>query len=122
MRTFNQFMSKVLCHVHFMSPGRNLALKKNASQGEETFSSQSGAEKAVDGNIDRSCTQTKGTSMKSWWKVVLGNNLLIWRIEVHNKDGQCKKPLLAFKPFSGICEIECQTNRMIKKKTFLNIK
>ncbi|XP_025079512.1 uncharacterized protein LOC112555363 isoform X2 [Pomacea canaliculata] len=78
-----------LCEVYILG-GRNLALKKNASQGEETFSSQSGAEKAVDGNIDRttSCTQTKGTSMKSWWKVVLGNNLLIWRIEVHNKDGQ----------------------------------
>lgn len=72
--------------------GRNTALKKNVSQGEETFNDTSGAEKAVDDERKRSykdqCAVMKarnddGQSLSAWWQVVLGPNVLVWSVEMH---------------------------------------
>ncbi|XP_025079519.1 uncharacterized protein LOC112555366 [Pomacea canaliculata] len=80
-----------LCEVNVVG-GRNTALKKNVSQGEETFNDTSGAEKAVDDERKRSykdqCAVMKarnddGQSLSAWWQVVLGPNVLVWSVEMH---------------------------------------
>ena len=97
---------KVNSYQNFCLPGRNLALKKETLQGEQTYNKTASGEsyKAVDGNTDgnyeygRSCTHTnaygfvyfKYQALDSWWKVTVGENLFIWRIKVFNRDDKRK--------------------------------
>ena len=89
-------VSRVQSLICVLFTGRNLAIKKNATQGDETFQNSYGvsftADRAVDGDTstdlddDESCSHTDRNGQTSWWTVHLGDNLTIWRLRVFNRE------------------------------------
>ncbi|KAK7484715.1 hypothetical protein BaRGS_00024000 [Batillaria attramentaria] len=104
IRTTDNDTSLSLCDVNVYG-GRNIALRKNATQGEKTRAGGV-ASRAVDGNTDgdfdhRSCTHTedrdRGKDLRSWWTVVLGNPQHIWRVRVYNREDSNSDRLSVFR-------------------------
>jgi hypothetical protein len=91
-------MSLIRCGFCQFS-GRNMALKKRATQGDVTFIG-AGAERAVDGNTNQdyyadSCSHTDRTDkdrkiQDSWWNVFLGYHVTIWRFRIYNRNDSGK--------------------------------
>lgn len=89
------------------SSNTNVALNKPAVQSS-TYSSISGASRAVDGNTYGQWTSNNNNSLSStkyqanpWWRVDLGKEYSITKIDIYNRVGCCPERLDGAKVYVG---------------------